>query len=105
MDAGVEPHSLYGGIRFFREDEADRKRGLDDALRVLDLASGLGCRTILIHPSQLSTAVPYDACWKLSIDGLNALKEKAERRHLRLGLDNMWKLFLTVASRSARLRG
>ena len=104
-DAGVEPHSLYGGIRFFREDEADRKRGLDDALRVLDLASGLGCRTILIHPGQLSTAVPYDACWKLSIDGLNALKEKAERRHLRLRLENVWKLFLTVESRSARLRG
>jgi len=102
-DAGVEPHSLYGGIRFFREDEADRKRGLDDALRVLDLASGLGCRTILIHPGQLSTAVPYDACWKLSIDGLNALKEKAERRHLRLGLENVWNKFLMSPLEAKRL--
>jgi hexulose-6-phosphate isomerase len=93
-DAGIEPHSIYGGIRFFREDEDDRKRGLEDAKRTLDVAAILGVKTILIHPGQLSPAIPYDACWKYAVEGLNALKTQAERTHLRLGLENVWNKFL-----------
>jgi len=93
-DEGLEPHSIYGGIRFFREDAEDRKRGMDEAKRTLELASALGAKTILIHPGQLSTSIPYDDCWKLSIDNLKALKEQAESTHLRLGLENVWNKFL-----------
>src|SRR6516225_7037401 len=93
-DAGLEPHSIYGGIGFFRADAEDRKRGMDDAKKTLDLAAALGAKTILIHPGQLSPSVPYDDCWKLAVDGLNALKEKAESTHLRLGLENVWNKFL-----------
>jgi hexulose-6-phosphate isomerase len=93
-DAGLEPHSIYGGIRFFREDEADRKRGLDDAKRTLEIANILGVRTVLIHPGQLTAAIPYDECWRLAIDGLRALKSRAESTHLRLGLENVWNKFL-----------
>jgi hexulose-6-phosphate isomerase len=93
-DAGIEPHSIYGGITFFREDEGDRKRGLEDANRVLEIAAGLGAKTILIHPGQLGTSLPYDDCWKYALDGLNALKAKAEATHLRLGLENVWNKFL-----------
>ena len=93
-DAGVEPHALYGGITFFREDEADRKRGLEDAHHVLEIAALIGARDILIHPGQLTSAIPYDACWKYALDGLRALKEKAESTHLRLGLENVWNKFL-----------
>jgi DNA invertase Pin-like site-specific DNA recombinase len=97
-DAGVEPHSIYGGITFFREDEADRKRGQDEAKHVLEIAALLGTKTILIHPGQLTSAIPYDDCWKYALEGLLALKEKAESTHLRLGLENVWKKFLTVSS-------
>ena len=93
-DAGLEPHSIYGGITFFREDEVDRKRGLDEARHVLEIASLLGARTILIHPGQLTSAIPYDDCWKYALEGLRALKEKAEAAHLRLGLENVWNKFL-----------
>jgi hexulose-6-phosphate isomerase len=93
-DAGIEPHSIYGGIRFFREDEADRRRGMEDAKRTLEIASILGVRTVLIHPGQLTPAVPYDECWKLAVEGLRALKGKAESTHLRLGLENVWNKFL-----------
>ena len=93
-DAGVEPHALYGGITFFREDEADRKRGLEDAHHVLEIAALIGARDILIHPGQLTSAIPYDKCWKYALDGLRALKEKAESTHLRLGLENVWNKFL-----------
>jgi hexulose-6-phosphate isomerase len=93
-DAGIEPHSIYGGIRFFREDEADRKRGLEDAKRTLEIANILGVRTVLIHPGQLTAAIPYDECWRLAIDGLRSLKAKAESTHLRLGLENVWNKFL-----------
>src|SRR5947199_4581028 len=88
-DAGIEPHSIYGGITFFREDEADRKRGLDEAKHVLEIAALLGAKTILIHPGQLTSAIPYDDCWKYALDGLRALKEKAESTHIRLGLENV----------------
>jgi hexulose-6-phosphate isomerase len=93
-DAGIEPHSLYGGIRFFHEDEQARKSGLDDAKRVLEFAAILGVKTILIHPGQLTPTIPYDACWRYSLDGLNALKRQAESSHLRLGLENVWNKFL-----------
>ncbi|MFL5242343.1 MAG: sugar phosphate isomerase/epimerase family protein [Gemmataceae bacterium] len=93
-DAGIEPHSIYGGITFFREDEGERKKGLDQAKRVLDLAAGLGAKTILIHPGQLSPSIPYDDCWKFSVEGLNALKRQAESTHIRLGLENVWNRFL-----------
>jgi hexulose-6-phosphate isomerase len=93
-DEGIEPHSIYGGIRFFREDAEDRKKGLDEAKRTLDLAAAIGVKTILIHPGQLSTSIPYDDGWQLSIDNLKALKEKAESTHLRLGLENVWNKFL-----------
>jgi hexulose-6-phosphate isomerase len=93
-DAGIEPHSIYGGIRFFREDESDRKRGLEEAMRTLEIANILGVRTVLIHPGQLTAAVPYDECWRLAIDGLRSLKAKAESTHLRLGLENVWNKFL-----------
>jgi hexulose-6-phosphate isomerase len=93
-DAGIEPHSLYGGIRFFSADEADRKRALDDAKRVLEMAAMLGVKTILIHPGQLTPNVPYDDCWRFSLEGLTALKRQAESSHLRLGLENVWNKFL-----------
>jgi len=102
-DAGLEPHSIYGGITFFREDEADRKRGLEDARHVLEIASLIGAKTILIHPGQLTSAIPYDDCWKYALDGLRSLKEKAEATHLRLGLENVWNKFLTVVSRLRRM--
>jgi L-ribulose-5-phosphate 3-epimerase len=93
-DAGLEPHSIYGGIGFFRADAEDRKRAMDDAKKTLDLAAAIGAKTILIHPGQLSPTIPYDDCWKLSVEGLNALKEKAESTHIRLGLENVWNKFL-----------
>jgi L-ribulose-5-phosphate 3-epimerase len=93
-DAGLEPHSIYGGITFFRPEEADRKRGLTEAAHVLEIAALLGAKTILIHPGQLTTEVPYDDCWKYAVEGLNALKEKAEATHVRLGLENVWNKFL-----------
>jgi hexulose-6-phosphate isomerase len=93
-DTGIEPHSIYGGIRFFREDEDDRRRVMEEARRTLEIAQLLGARTVLIHPGQLTPAVPYDVCWRLAVDGLRALKERAEATHLRLGLENVWNKFL-----------
>jgi hexulose-6-phosphate isomerase len=93
-DAGLEPHSLVSTPRFFREDEADRKRSLEEAGRAIEIAAGLGARTILIHPGQLSPSVPYDDCWKFALESLNALKDKAASMHIRLGLENVWNRFL-----------
>src|SRR5262249_41902713 len=93
-DAGIEPHSVYGGVRFFQEDEAGRRQTVEDGKRVIDIAAGLGARTWLIHPGQLSPEVPYDACWKYTLDCLGALKTKAESTHLRVGLENVWNKFL-----------
>jgi len=93
-DAGVEPHSIYLGIRFFYEDRADRQKALDDGKRVIEIAALLGAKTWLIHPGQLSQEIPYDACWQYSLDGLNTLKRQAEATHLRIGLENVWNKFL-----------
>ena len=93
-DAGIEPHSIYLGCRFFHADAGDRERALENGKRVIDIAAGLGARTWLIHPGQLSTEVPYDACWQYTLEGLNALRQRAEQTHLRIGLENVWNKFL-----------
>jgi hexulose-6-phosphate isomerase len=102
-NAGIVPHSIYGGVSFFHAEEADRKKALDDGKRVIDIAAILGARTWLIHPGQLSTDVPYDACYKYSVEGLNALKAKAEATHLRIGLENVWNKFLMSPLEAVRL--
>ncbi len=102
-DAGLEPHSLVSVPRFFREDVDDRKRSFAEAGRALEVAAGLGARTILIHPGQLTPAVPYDDCWKFALEGLNALKDRAASLHLRLGLENVWNKFLMSPLEFVRL--
>lgn len=93
-DAGLEPHSIYLGVQFFYEDEAQRKKAHEDGKRVIEIAHILGAKTWLIHPGQLTPTIPYDDCWRYAIDGLNALKTRAESTHLRIGLENVWNKFL-----------
>jgi L-ribulose-5-phosphate 3-epimerase len=102
-DAGLEPHSLVSTSRFFLEDESDRKRSLEETNRALEIAAGLGARTILLHPGQLSPTVPYDDCWKFAIEALDALKTRAASMHLRLGLENVWNRFLMSPLEFVRL--
>lgn len=102
-DAGLEPHSLVSTPRFFREDDAGRKISLEEAGRALEVAAALGARTILIHPGQLTPAVPYDDCWRFALDALNALKDRAASMHLRLGLENVWNRFLMSPLEFVRL--
>ena len=93
-DAGLEPHSIYLGVRFFYEEAAQRKQALEDGKHVIEIAALLGARTWLIHPGQLTAEIPYDDCWKYTLDGLNSLKAQAEATHLRIGLENVWNKFL-----------
>jgi hexulose-6-phosphate isomerase len=102
-DAGLEPHSLVSTYRFFAEDESDRKRSIEDTRRSLDIAAGLGARSILLHPGQLTPAVPYDDCWKFALEALDALKTKAASMHIRLGLENVWNRFLMSPLEFVRL--
>jgi L-ribulose-5-phosphate 3-epimerase len=102
-DAGLEPHSLVSTPRFFREEDAERRRAVDEAGRAIEIAAGLGARTILIHPGQLSPAVPYEDCWKFALESLNALKARAASVHVRLGLENVWNRFLMSPLEFVRL--
>jgi L-ribulose-5-phosphate 3-epimerase len=102
-DAGLEPHSIYGGVRFFDADPGKRKQSLENGKRVIEIAALLGAKTWLIHPGQLSPDVPYDACWQDCLDGLGALKTRAESTHLRIGLENVWNKFLMSPLEFVRL--
>src|SRR5205823_221609 len=90
----IEPHSLYPGFPFFEKDSARRKANLENNKRVLEIAALLGAKTILFHPGQLSETVPYDDCWKYALEGLHALRNRAEATHVKLGLENVWNRFL-----------
>jgi hexulose-6-phosphate isomerase len=93
-NAGLEPHSIYLGVRFFYEDAAQRKKAHEEGKRVIEIAAILGAKTWLIHPGQLTSEIPYDDCWRYAVDGLNALKTRGEATHLRIGLENVWNKFL-----------
>jgi L-ribulose-5-phosphate 3-epimerase len=102
-DAGIAPHSVYGGCSFFHEDAGARKQAIEDGKRVVEIAAILGAKTWLIHPGQLSPEVPYDACYRYCVEGLTALKTRAEATHLRIGLENVWNRFLMSPLEAVRL--
>ncbi len=104
-DAGVKLYSLATGLYWTYSltdpDPAKREKAKNIVRRQLQLASWLGCGTILVIPGAVSVSfapdlgvVPYETAYNRSLDALRELAPEAERLGVVLGVENVWNSFL-----------
>ena len=82
-------------------DDPDlRKKGEEMIIRQLEIASKLGCDTILALPGMVQgldpagPVVPYDVCYDRALAAVKRLAVYAEKYGVFLGLENVWNKFL-----------
>ena len=78
-------------------DPDKRRRGEEMILRQLELASWLGCDTILVLPGMLECddeVVPYDVAYDRALEALKRLAPYAEKYGVCIGVENVWNKML-----------
>ena len=102
---GLEIHSLATGLywsySFASEDEGQREKAYEIAVRQIETAKALGADSVLIIPGHVSVSfapalgvIPYDVAYKRALEGINRLKSFAEKNEINVGLENVWNNFL-----------
>lgn len=104
-NAGIELYSV-ASILFWKysltaNDEKTREKAKNIVRKQLEVASWLGCDTILVVPGAVEAAftggteiIPYDVVYNRSLEALLELKEDAERLKVNIGIENVWNKFL-----------
>jgi len=81
-------------------DPAVRQKAEDMVRRQLEIASWLGCDTILVLPGMVEgltpggEVVPYDVVYDRALEALKRLAPYAEACGVTIGLENVWNKFL-----------
>ena len=102
---GLELYSLVCGQCWTHllsdEDPAEREQAKAMVKRQLEVASILGCKSILVIPGCVNAefAAPgkvtdYLTCYENSLESLMELKKYAEEYQVEIGLENVWNKFL-----------
>lgn len=103
--AGISLYSVASGLYWqyslTSEDPALREKAKSCVRKQLEVASWLGCDTILVVPGAVSVSfapelgvVDYAAAYDRSLEAFRELKEDAERLKVSIGLENVWNNFL-----------
>lgn len=104
-ETGIELYSVASGLywSYFLndEDEKIRSKAQDIVKKHLEVASILGCDTILVVPGCVNAefAAPgkvmdYETCYERSFESIMKLKQYAEEYKVNIGLENVWNKFL-----------
>ncbi|MBN1624468.1 MAG: sugar phosphate isomerase/epimerase [Clostridia bacterium] len=102
---GLKIHSLATGLywsySFTSEDETQREKAYEVAVRQIEAAKTLGADSVLIIPGHVSVSfapalgvIPYDVAYNRALEGINRLKRIAEKNEINVGLENVWNNFL-----------
>jgi len=82
-------------------DPAVRAKAVENAKKQLQIASWLGCSTILYLPGMVSACFvpecapqPYDKVQKWATESLNAVLPLAKELQVKIGIENVWNRFL-----------
>lgn len=103
--AGISLYSVASGLYWqyslTSDDPALREKAKSCVRKQLEVASWLGCDTILVVPGAVSVSfapelgvVDYAAAYDRSLEAFRELKEDAERLKVSIGLENVWNNFL-----------
>lgn len=104
--AGIELYSVASGLYWSHsitsDDPKERELAESCVKKQLEVASGLGCDTILVIPGAVSVCfapelgiVDYETAYRRSLDAFRRLSKDAERLKVSIGLENVWNKFLT----------
>jgi hexulose-6-phosphate isomerase len=103
--AGIELYSvatgLYWKYSLTSADPAARSKAKSIVKKQLEIASWLGCDTILVVPGAVGVdfvpgceIVPYDAAYERAAAAIDETKGFAEQLGVDLGVENVWNKFL-----------
>lgn len=104
-EIGIELYSLASGLYwqypFTDNDFKTREKARNIAQKQLEIASWLGCRTILIIPGVVHAdfipdceIVDYDIAYERALSAIVKLKAYAEEFKIFIGIENVWNKFL-----------
>ena len=104
-DNGIELYSVASGLywSYFLndDDEAQRSKAQDIVKKQLEVASVLGCQTILVIPGCVNAdfvapgkVMDYERCYNRSLESVNKVKDYAKQYKVEIGLENVWNKFL-----------
>ena len=102
---GLELYSvasgLYWSYNYTSEVEANREKAKSITKKQLEIASWLGCDTILVVPGAVNVAfdpsseiVEYDVAYERALAALKELAPYAEELKVSIGVENVWNKFL-----------
>ncbi len=105
-DAGIELYSLVNSLcwnyTLTANDPAEREKAKSIIKKQLELASYLGCDTILVIPGGVcvypigpsTDVIPYDVAYDRALEAVRELAPVAEHYKVNIGLENVWNKFL-----------
>jgi len=86
--------SLMGRSPLSSADADMRATGRSVVTKQLDLAERIGADTVLVVPGVVNPATSYDDCYDRSLSELQKLVPEAEKRGVKMGIENVWNKFL-----------
>ncbi len=104
-ESGIELYSVASGLywtyNYTSENPENREKAKEITKKQLEVASVLGCDTILVVPGAVNVAfeadgeiVDYDIAYKRALDALKELAPFAESLKVSIGVENVWNKFL-----------
>ena len=104
-EAGIELYSvasgLYWSYNYTSENEENRQKAKEITKKQLEIASWLGCDTILVVPGAVNVAfepqseiVEYDVAYERALSALKELAPVAESLNVSIAIENVWNKFL-----------
>lgn len=102
---GIELYSVASGLywtyNYTSENKENRKKAKEITKKQLEIASWLGCDTILVVPGAVNVAfepqseiVEYDVAYERALSALKELAPVAESLKVSIGIENVWNKFL-----------
>jgi hexulose-6-phosphate isomerase len=75
-------------------DPAKAERTVNGLKFALKQGGEIGCKNVLLVPGTVEKNVPYEDCWKRSIEGIKRCLETAEQSKCRIAVENVWNRFI-----------
>lgn len=104
-EIGLELYSVASGLywtyNYTSANEENRKKAKEITKKQLEVASWLGCDTILVVPGAVNVAfepgseiVEYDVAYERALEALRELAPYAGELNVSIGVENVWNKFL-----------
>lgn len=95
---GIEFYSVATGLHWSypltSNDKTVREKAKQIVCREIEIASILGCDSVLVVPGMVSEETPYDVAYDRALDAMRELSAVAEGYGVIIGVENVWNKFL-----------